>query len=580
MKRYILLLLLCVQGLYAQVEFKAVPSKTKLGINEKLTIDFIMNGDGDNFSPPSFSRFSVSGPLQNIQNPAKGREYSKTYTYILSPKARGTFIIGQASIEIRGKTYKTIPFKVTVGAAVQTGSVSTDPDRVISEGMHYVAEVSNPNPYINEPVTVVYKLYVNDDVSIRDWKEMDRPEYNDFWSQNIDIPNRVVEKGQFKGQIYRYVTLRKTVLYPQKNGRLPLDPLSLDVMVEKPTGRLDALGNEVYRVVHKVISTGSNAINVKALPENGKPAGYAGAVGRFELKVTPSKTTLGTGESLELEVSVTGSGNMKLFKLPRPVVPAALEMYDPEHRENVSTPLSGMQGKVSDVYTIIPQFKGKFIIKPISFSFFDPKLGVYRTVSSAPVTINVPDGPDATAAAYEDAQGTKKQDVAASGQFRFIALETSLHKAGKKDFMGSPLFYILLLLPFLLVPVVIMLRKKKQAIDSDVKGNRTKQTNKLAKQYLDDAKSHMGDKEPFYIALEKALHNFLKAKLSIETSDMTKQNIRELLLARTIDATTVERLIQLIDNCEFARYAPSTGAAMQQDYEEAVLVVTALEKQI
>lgn len=600
MKGYIVILLLFIQGLYAQIEFKAVPSKTSLGINERLRVEFTMNGDGDNFSPPSFKGFNVAGPSQMISNSwINGkRSFSKSYTYVLTPTAKGTFTIGQASIEIEGKIYKTIPFKVTIGNAVQNAEPANPPRRYnpynpynpygdepdeqpiarAGEGIHLIAEVSKANPYVNEPVTVVYKLYVSDNASVRNFKENDSPKYNDFWSQSIDIKQLKVERGKYNGQDYRFVVLKKTILYPQKSGRLTIEPLSLEIAMEVPTGRRDFFGRPEMREESKVVSAGKKFINAKPLPEKGRPADFTGAVGRFDFKVTPSKTTLSNGESLQLDVVVSGRGNLKLFTLPKPVVPAALEMYDPEHREDVNTPLTGMEGKISDSYTIVPQNKGKYPIKAMSFSYFDLSSNSYKTITSKEIMVNVLNVPGNQGAAKNAVADNQK--AAPAEQFRFIDLATKLQPIGKKDFMGSGLFYALLVIPFALIPVLVIARRKKQAYDSDVVGSRIRTNSRLAKKYLSDAKKHLGNKEPFYIALEKALHNFLKAKLNIETSDMSKGNIRELLLSRKADDDTVNNFIKLMDSAEFARYAPSTNTAMQQDYDNAVAVITRLEKQI
>jgi hypothetical protein len=584
MKQYILLLLLCMQGLYAQVEFKAVPSKTTLGINERLRVEFTMSEDGDNFNPPSFQGFRAAGPSQMISNSwINGkRSFSKSYTYLLTPTARGTFTIGQATIEINGKTYKTNPFKVTVTAAVQ-GADPNNPDAPAipnpGDGIHLVAEVSKTNPYVNEPVTVVYKLYVSYNAAVRGSREMDSPQYNDFWSQSIDIKDFVVQNGKYNGEDYRYIVLRKTVLYPQKSGRLEIEPLSLEINMEVPTGRRDFFGQPLMTLGTKVVSAGKKFINVKPLPDRGRPADFTGAVGKFDFKVTPSKTKLSGGESLQLNVTVSGKGNLKLFTLPKPVVPAALEMYDPEHKENVNVPLTGMQGSISDTYTIVPQSKGKYPIKAMSFSYFDPSSGSYKTITSNEIMVDVLTGP-ASAGNDTGAPESQKQKIEAGEQFKFISLDTSLQPVDKDDFFGSGMFYTLLFLPFLLIPVVVLVRKKKQALDSDIAGNKIRQNNRLAKKYLSEARKHLGNKEPFYVALEKALHNFLKAKLSIETSDMSKHNIQELLLSRSVNSDTVNQFIKIMDNCEFARYAPSSDSAMQQDYDSAVAVITALEKQI
>ncbi len=583
MKKYLILLLLACHGLFAQVQFDAKASKQSLGMNERLRIDFSMNADGDNFTPPSFEGFRViAGPSQQVsQSWVNGKSsFNKIYSYYLLPTQRGSLTIKQASIEINGQIYKTAPIKITVSAAVEQPRDPNDTQLSADTELHLVADVTNTNPYINEPITVVYKLYFSYNIGIQNWRELDKPKYNDFWSQNIDIKQLKVEEGQYNGEKYRYVVLRKTVLYPQKAGRLEIEPLSLDLDVELPSNRRNVFGQILTVRDNKRVSAGKRQINVKPLPENGKPADFSGAVGRFDFKMIPSKTNLKNGESLDLTVSVTGTGNLKLFTLPRPVVPAALEMYDPVHKETVNTPLSGMTGKISDNYTIIPQFKGKYPIKAVSFSYFDLASKRYKTITSPEIMINVLDGPTATAAMASSDNAVEKRPISGTEQFKFINLKTNLVSSNASDFFGSGLFYTLISLPFLCIPLLILIRKKKEAIDGDVIGNRIKTSNKLAKKYLSDAKNQIGNSELFYIALEKALHNFLKAKLHIETSEMSKDTIRELLLSRNASAATVESFITLMENSEFARYAPSVANAMQQDYEKAATLISELEKQL
>ncbi|MBN9284614.1 MULTISPECIES: BatD family protein [unclassified Flavobacterium] len=583
MKKYIFLLLLSFQGLLAQVQFDASVSKTSLGINERLRVDFTMNEDGDNFSPPAFEGFRVvGGPNQAVSYSWMNgkKSFNKSFSYFLMPLKKGTLVIKQASIEIEGKIYKTAPIKVTITNAVQEEVNPYNPQQKMGEGIHLVAEISKTNPYINEPITVVYKLYVSNTASVRNWREMASPKYNDFWSQNIDIKKLVVENGKYNGEDYRYVVLRKTVLYPQKAGKLEIEPLSLDIEVDLPTGRRDFFGRMEYASGNKTVSAGAKSISVRSLPEAGKPVDFSGAVGDFDFKVTPSKTTLKSGESLDLVVSVSGKGNLKLFNLPKPVVPSALEMYDPEHKEKVNTPLSGMQGEITDTYTIIPQYKGNYQIKPMVFSYFDWSANAYKTITSKEIMVNVLDGPMPTSGDPQVASAEGKQNVVANDQFQFIKLKTNLTAVAQKDFLGSGFFYSLLLAPFLIIPVIVLAKKKKEAIDGDVAGNKIRQSNKLAKKFLSEANKQLGSKEAFYVAMEKALHNFLKAKLHIETSEMSKENIRELLLSKKAAPDTVQNFIALMDSCEFARYTPASVGTMQQDYDKAVTVISGLEKQI
>ncbi len=572
------------QGLFAQIQFEAKVSKNTLGLNERLRIDFTMNADGDNFSPPSFEGFRiVGGPSQQVsQSWINGRSsFNKSYSYFLLPTQKGSLTIRQATVEINGQIYKTNPIRINVTAAVeQPRDPNDEPQISADDAIHLVADISKGNPYVNEPITVVYKLYFSYNIGITNWRELNKPKYNDFWSQNIDIKQLVAEEGRYNGEKYRYVILRKTVLYPQKSGKLEIEPLSLDIDVQVPTNRRNIFGQVQVVEDNKRVSAGSKTITVKPLPEAGKPEDFSGAVGRFNFTVTPSKTNLKNGESLDLKVAVSGTGNLKLFTLPKPVVPSSIELYDPVHNEKIQTPLSGMNGQISDLYTIIPQFKGNYPIKPMSFSYFDLGSGRYKTITSPEIMINVLDGPSASENAVVANSGVSKMRVSALEQFHFIKLKTNLSDIKEEDFFGSTLFDSLMILPFLAIPMIVLFKRKKEAIDADVYGNKIKMNNRLAKKYLSEAKLQINNKEPFYIALEKAMHNFLKAKLHIETSEMTKDKIKEILTSKNASLETVQSFIDLTENCELARYAPSSSVAIQQDYDKAVTILSELEKQI
>ncbi|MBA4276757.1 BatD family protein [Flavobacterium sp.] len=584
MKKFIIaIVLIACNSLLAQVQFEAKVSKTTLGLNERLRIDFVMNMDGDNFNQPSFEGFRIiAGPSQQVsQSWINGKSsFEKTYSYYLLPQQKGNLVIRQATIEYNGQIYKTNPIKINVTAAVEQPKDPNDTQISADDNIYLVADISKTNPYINEPITVVYKLYFSYNIGITNWRELDKPKYNDFWSQNIDIKQLVGEEGMFKGEKYRFVVLRKTVLYPQKSGKLVIEPLSLDIDVQLPTNRRDMFGRVVVTNGNKRVSAGAKTIAVKALPEAGKPEDFSGAVGKFDFKVTPSKTNLKSGESLDLVVSVAGSGNMKLFNLPKPVVPNSLEMYDPVHNEKVNTTLAGMSGKISDSYAIIPQFKGNYPIKPIKFSYFDLATRTYKTITSPEIIINVLDGPSANDQATTTTPEVTKNAISSTEQFKYIKLNGNLVSIKKDDFLGSNLFYGLLFLPFLILPLIVFFKKKKEAVDSDVFGNRIKMNNRLAKKYLSEAKKQVNNKEAFYVALEKAMHNFLKAKLHIETSDMSKNNVQQLLASKNANAQTIIDFINLTENCELARYALTSSSTIQQDFDKAVEIISDLEKQI
>ncbi|QDO93042.1 protein BatD [Formosa sediminum] len=585
-KHIVTVLVLLVSSItFAQVKFEAKVSKTKLGINERLRVDFEMNQDGDNFNPPSFSNFTVvGGPNQSVSKSwVNGvSQFKKTYSYFLAPKSQGNFTLSQATIEIDGELYKTSPIKISVTSAVSKPKDGNNADYVASENIHLVAEVSKANPYLNEAITVIYKLYVSTETGVSNWREINSPKYSDFWSQNIDIKGLKIQNGTYKGEPYRYVILRKTVLYPQKTGKLEIEPLSLDLTVDVPTNRRDIFGGRLMTQVHKTVSAGERTITVKPLPEKGRPDDFTGAVGDFNFKVTSSKTELKASESLNLEVKVTGNGNLKLFELPKVVLPSSLEVYEPEHNENVKTNLNGMQGEISDNYTVVPQYKGKYPIPSISFTYFDVKTETYKRISSDEIVVDVTQGPNNIATTPPNAtSGPNKQPVVLNkDHFAFIKTNTNLEPIVASHFFKTKLFWGSVIVPFLLIPLAMVFRKQKAVRDADVTGNKIRKADKLAKRYLSEAKKALNNKDAFYVALEKALHNYLKAKLHIETSELSKDRIQELLLDKGVESSVITDFTSILESCELARYTPSTQETMQQDFNKAAGTISLIDKQI
>ena len=564
------------------VSFELKLSKEKLGLNERLRVEFAMNQDGDNFTPPKFNGFRVlMGPMQSISSSwINGvRSYSKTYSYTLAPTARGKFKIGQATIVIKGKTYKSLARQIEVTAAVDKPSDQMTIDDVADESLHLVAEVSKTSPYLNEAISVVYKLYVGNSISVSNYRPLDNPKYNNFWSQDIPVSIRSAKNGTYKGKPYRYVILKRVVLYPQKSGELEIEPLSLAVTIDVPTNKRDFFGGRIYSQTDKTVSAGKRTINVKALPLEGKPADFSGAVGEFDFEVSTSKTSLNASESLQAIVEVNGKGNLKLFQLPEPNLPSSLEVYEPEFNEKVRTTLAGSQGKVSNNYTVVPEFRGKYPIPSISFSYFNPKTEKYTTLSSDEIVINVLEGPTNSLAV--NSSSSNRQTVVATGdQFNFVKTTPNLTAVGSSYFVGTTRFWLWLLLPLLLIPIAILFRKKREALAGDVAGNKIRRANRLARKYLSTSKKALGDKESFYVALEKGLHNYLKAKLKIETSEFSKDKIETILTHKEVDMNTKDGFISLLKNCEMARYSPFSEVQMQQDYDKASEVISYLDKQL
>ncbi|MDA7549931.1 BatD family protein [Flavobacteriaceae bacterium] len=581
---FILFILMGI-GVQAQVYFVVKASKKTLGINERLRIDFEMNEDGDNFVPPSFKGFNVvGGPNQSISNSwINGkRSYSKTYSYFLAPKSQGTFSINQATIEIDDQIYKTTPLKIIITEAVSKPKDGNSADYVASENVHLIAEVSKSNPFLNEAITIVYKLYVSNDVSItRSWQELDTPKFQDFWSQYIE------EKGEqqiyettYEGKPYRYVILRKAVLYPQKTGELTIEPLTLDVPIDVQGNTRDIFGRRRMTRVNRTISAGKRIINVKPLPTEGRPNDFSGAVGNFNFSVSVNKTMLDANEALELKIRTKGIGNLKLFNLPSLTLPSSLEVYEPVRDNKVAINIKGMNGFISDTYTIIPQYKGSYPIRPISFSYFDVTSSKYKTIISDEIVVKVQNGPVPNQLTEVNKSLSTENDLPlTNNQFKYIKTSTKFISMNDLVFFKTFKFWCLLSIPFVFIPIIILIGNTRRKRLNDIEGRRYRIATRLAKKYLSEAKNNIGKQELFYDSLERALHNYLKAKLAIVTSEFSKEKIIELLTDRKVEKNVVSDFEELLKSCEFARYTPTSNVAIQQDYNKAVKVISRIDKQ-
>lgn len=584
MKFYILgFLLLTSQVFFAQIEFETSVSKNTLGVNQRFRVQFSVNKQGaDNFSPPSFSNFKVvGGPSSSVnQSWINGKaSFSQSYIYILEPKSEGEFTIEPATIEYEGETVKSNTVKITVSKAVEIPKDPNNPEYIAQQNIHLVAEVSNLSPYVGEGIYVVYKLFVSENISVNDWRVTESPQYNGFWNQDIEVSEINVQKGKYNGEDYRYIVLKKAVLIPQRAGELIIEPMTMDFSVGIPTGRGDFFGNMITRNISYSTASAIRNIKVKALPETGKPIDFTGAVGEFDFKVIADKNQLKANDAAQITVEVSGRGNLKLFEIPKITTPTELEVFTPEHKEEVSTALNGLRGSVSDIYTVVPQYKGKYKIPEISFSYFNTAEKKYKTIQVDAIIMEVLEGKDLPST-VDSTKTIKQKVVANNNNFRFIDLDTEFKPIKEPEFLHSTTFYLLLLLPFLAIPIAIFIGKKRAERAGDIFGNKIRLADRLAKKYLSQAKKQLGKKEAFYIALEKALYNFLKAKLQIETSDISKEKISEILKNKGVDESTIKDFIDVLNDCDFARYTPTTNVMMEQEFEKAKEVITKIDKHL
>jgi len=571
MKRWVVLLFslfsLVSKAQDSDIKFETILSKVKLGQNERLRVSFEMNKDGDFFEAPSFENFEVlMGPSQSISSSFINgkRSFSKSYTYVLRPKKQGQLIIDSASISIDNTVYTTDPKTVLVTAPIDNPNAPKTAQDIADESLYLVATLSNDKPYLNQGVLVTYTLYFSPRVYINNFIPVENPTYKNFWSQDLPIKEYETRRTTFKNESFNAVDLKTVVLYPQKSGSLALDPFALELYVQIPTGRRDFFGDPIMRSATKTVKAGDLSINVKDLPEQGKPSNYSGAVGDFKLSVDASRTSLEANESTQIKVKIAGKGNLKLLSVPELSLPSALEKYDPEYTDDVRVNREGMNGSVSNSYTVVPRYAGSYPVNPIEFTYFDPNSKSYKTLNSDPFDLTV-EGSSVLPNTSASAPIVEKNTPTSSG-FKSNAYQTSLVTIVTSPWFESNTFYIILaLLVIIGFTINSIINALKANLGSSDQGTK-KALPKKIKALLKRAEKLAKEQNPeFYSIASEILFSGLEKYSGVDLSTASKQEREEKLQTLGADTNLIERINAINDRILLVRYSGSASAPFEED---------------
>jgi hypothetical protein len=549
------------------IKFEAVLSKAKLGQNERLRVSFEMNKDGDFFEAPSFDNFEVlMGPSQSISSSFINgkRSFSKSYTYVLRPKKQGQLIIDSASITIDNTVYTTDPKTVLVTEPIDNPNAPKTAQDIADESLYLVATLSNDKPYLNQGVLVTYTLYFSPRVYINNFIPVENPTYKNFWSQDLPIKEYETRRTTFRNESFNAVDLKTVVLYPQKSGSLALDPFALELYVQIPTGRRDFFGDPIMRSATKTVKAGDLSINVKELPEEGKPFNFSGAVGDFELSVEASRTSLEANESTQIKVKINGKGNLKLLSIPELSLPSALEKYDPEYTDNVRVNREGMNGSVTNSYTVVPRYAGSYPVDPLEFTYFDPNSKSYKTLSSDPFDLTV-EGSALLPSTSSIAPIAEKNTPVTSG-FKSNAYQTSLVTIVSSPWFESNTYYLILaLLVIFGFSISFIINTFKASIGTSGQGAKRalpKKIKALLKRVDKLAKEQNAE---FYSIASEILFLCLEKYSGVDLSTASKQEREDKLQTLGADAHLIERINTINDRILMVRYSGSASAPFEED---------------
>ena len=596
----ILFLLVIASSVFAQ-SFNATVDKTTVGQNERFQVYFKMDGANvnqvQNFRGPVFRNFIILGgpnqssSIQIINGQMSG---SLSYSYIIQPKAVGTFSIGSAQIEYDGKQYQTNPIKIKVvkGAPTQTqnhNSGSTT-NNDIAKNVFIRAFADKRQVYKGEQVTVTYKLYTRLNISSPQISKL--PSYQGFWAEELATSNTInLRVEMYNGERYSAAVIKKVALFPTKSGKLKVTPFGLTIPVHtrkrrrSTNGMFDDFFNNSFfgqtQTVNYNAKSNSVTINVLPLPEAGKPKSFSGAVGNFDIRASIDKSKVKTNESVTLDIAVNGTGNIKLVDIPQVKLPAGFEKYEPKTSETI-TRQSVIRGTKKIEYLFVPRVPGNKTIPSVLFSYFDQQRKRYITKKTQSFTIDVAQGKSTETSSIA---GYSKEDIKLLNQdIRFI--KTSDFELEKKAQLTKipSWFWAAIVLPLFILIIAVGFKKRQDKLSGNVVLMRSRKAEKAAKAKLKSAKKALDAKNinGFYEELSNALFGYLEDKLSLQKADFSHERVFDELTKRNVNDELVQKVKSIAGKCEFARFAPQGegGETAQNLYDETVTLIVNLESSI
>ena len=589
------LTLLCVLTASAQNSFTA-DAPAVVSTDEIFRVVFTATYEGgkvSDFVPPSFEGLEVlAGPVSSTStsfqsiNGQSSTTHTHSYTYTVRAAQEGKVTLGAASVKIGKETYSTEPrtIEAVKGEVPDQGSAASGGQRQSAgEDLMLRMSVSKTRAVVGEPVIVTLKLYVQSS-AISGFEDVRFPTFDGFWSQEIDAPQNIqFVRENYNGQVYNAALLRRYMLLPQQTGALTLDPSELVCLLPiraeatGPRSIFDEFFSSYHQTIRKRVTSEPVTVNVSALPA-GAPASFTGGVGSFRLSAGFDSDSVAAHEATSLRMTITGTGNINLVEAPKVKLPADFEAYDVRKTENITTGASGSTGTLTFEYPFIPRAPGVFDIDPVEFTYYDIEAGRYRTLSSGPLRLKVGEGTRTDAAVIPS--GVSKRSVESLGEdIRFISTTPRLKKAGRM-MVSSPAMLIIPTVIVLATVAVWILLSRSIARRSDVAGTRNRKALKVARARLRNASAFLkqGLYSAFYEELHKALHGYISDKLMLPVADLTRERIGEELRSRGKDEAVIQELSDILDACEYARYAPASGSeAMEKHYEQAVKVISQIE---
>lgn len=589
----------------SDVTFRTI-CKKQVSVGEQFQVSYELNGDGKDFKAPNFNNFEViGGPFTStsssvqIINGSVSRTNTQTFSYHLRAIKEGNFTIPQASVTVDRKRITSEPCEINVVASANgnssysgksTGSTTQTSDT--SKEVFLEAIPSKKKVYVGEQLMLTYRLFYT--LPISQLSVSKAPSYSGFWTKDVtDNKGSLQQSSTMRdGVQYNVATLQEMVLFPQKAGTLTIEPLDITCLAQVRQQRNrsqgydpfedffgDVLGTS-YTNVRKDIKSQPITIEVEPLPTANRPNSFKGAVGQFTFTSKIDKNELKVNEAFTMTLTVSGKGNIELLELPHPVFPPDFEVYDPKITSSVKDNALGISGSKKAEYIVIPRVSGDFNLEEIEFSYFNPNLGKYETLNSASQIISVSKGENTTGdgAIYTPGQADIKylgKDI-----LHINENDSKLSITGMMFFMSTAYIIIIIVMLAIFIAAIIINRRRNKLNKNQVLV-RNKQATKVAKKRLLNAFNHLkaNNQNGFYEEFSQALWGYISDKLNIVRSQLSMDSVKEVMLNKNVDENIVNEFVELLNSCEFARFAPGDPSKkMDELYHKGIELITKAEK--
>ena len=586
-----------------KVRFVAEAADVEVSGDQVRLVFTVNSQDIKDFRAPSIKGFDVlMGPSRSQQssiqiiNGKRTSNSSTAFTYILLAGSPGTYTIPAASVEVNGEkvfsnaiSIKVLPQDQNSGNSSNNGGGSASSSRSQAAGsrisandLFITATASKTTVHEQEAILLTYKVYTV--VNLRQlYGKM--PDLKGFHTQEVELPQqKTFTLEHYKGRNYNTTVWSQYVLFPQQTGKLEIPSITFDGVVAQQTvsdDPFDAFFNGGgYVEVKKKITTPKVVINVQPLPA--KPAGFSGAVGEFKLASSINATDVKTNDAVTIKLTLSGTGNMKLIGTPEVKFPQDFEIYDPKVTDDYKLTNSGLTGTKTFEYLAIPRHAGNFTIPAVEFTYFDLKSNSYKTLKTEAYNLKVAKGQGNADQVISDF--TNKESVKMLGKdIRFIKLGDSSLRPKGDFFFGTVGYYLCYLIPLLLFVVFAVIYRQKALENANVAKVKTKKANKVATRRMKLAGKLLAEnkKNEFYDEVLKALWGYISDKLSIPVSQLSKDNIEAELTNYGVQEALIAEFIGVLNECEYARYAPGNeNEAMDKVYSASVEVISKMENSI